>query len=231
MTVSPQSDAVFYVRTLEGGAEGVLISPNNNQKKQIFLSPLREWLTAWPNEDVIALTTKPSARAPGFLYFLNPKTGTLRKMFSGQSGFTNLVSPKADKILYANGADRMFNFNLFSLTTRETTYLTVRTMPEKCVWSGEPDTLYCGVPQLMPTGDYPDGWYQGKFSFSDDIWKVNTKDGIADLIMTLGLSNDGIDFINPLLSNNDQYLLFTDKKTGFLWALDLVLLKKNQESQ
>jgi hypothetical protein len=65
-------------------------------------------------------------------------------------------------------------------------------------------------------------WYQGTISTDDDIWKIDTKNNSSILIESL--ENDSglkIDVIKPILSTNEQYLVFINKTDNTLWSLDL----------
>lgn len=84
------------------------------------------------------------------------------------------------------------------------------------------DIIYCAVPQDIAFGDYPDAWYQGLISFTDDFWRINTKTGETRLLARLNeLSDESIDVTNPVLSTNEDYLIFNNKKDLSLWGLKL----------
>ena len=79
--------------------------------------------------------------------------------------------------------------------------------------------MYCAVPQTLPQAEYPDQWYQGLFSFSDNIWKIDTKTGVVEKILTPSdLRASSLDMINLTLSSDDSYLLFMNKITGTPWV-------------
>ncbi|HEY0221172.1 MAG TPA: hypothetical protein VGC58_03045 [Candidatus Paceibacterota bacterium] len=65
-------------------------------------------------------------------------------------------------------------------------------------------------------------WYKGIVSFSDDIWQYNTKDFTSKSLTDLkSESGEDVDVIKPILSENEQYLIFVNKKDNSLWSLDL----------
>ena len=66
----------FYLNSLENDTtEGVVADFSNKNQKKIFELPFGEFNISWPAKDNIVLLTKPSAKAEGYLYFLNPKPG------------------------------------------------------------------------------------------------------------------------------------------------------------
>jgi hypothetical protein len=60
-------------------------------------------------------------------------------------------------------------------------------------------------------------------SFSDDIWVIDLAMGSANVIATpVETAGEEIDFINPMLSPDEHYLIFMNKKDSSLWSLRLV---------
>jgi len=115
-------------------------------------------------------------------------------------------------------------FGLFIHTTEkgESIRAPITTLPEKCVWGNDNITVYCGVPSDFGQGAYPDIWYQGVVSFSDVIWMLNTETNAVELLATpIELANTEMDIIKPFLSENENYLFFTNKKDMSLWVFDL----------
>jgi hypothetical protein len=76
---------------------------------------------------------------------------------------------------------------------------------------------------LLENGLYPDDWYRGEVSFSDQIWKINLNDGSTNMLIDPILIPDGedIDATNLALDANEDYLFFINKKDSFLWELGL----------
>ncbi|MFZ1019925.1 MAG: hypothetical protein WAN61_02985, partial [Minisyncoccia bacterium] len=72
-------------------------------------------------------------------------------------------------------------------------------------------------------GQYPDSWYQGTVSFSDQFWKIDLTTGnttmLVDPITITG--NQEIDGIKLALDDGENYLFFVNKKDSYLWELSL----------
>jgi hypothetical protein len=97
-------------------------------------------------------------------------------------------------------------------------------LPEKCVWTSDSTAAYCGVPQYVPSGAYPDSWYQGITHFTDAVWKI---DATTDVTTKLSTGSEGlIDATNLTLARNNSFLYFVNKTDGTLWSLDLVAAQK-----
>jgi len=219
VVVNPNGDKVFFLTTQQNGTAGVVGQKNNTVKTEIFNSLLSEWLVSWPNENIVALTTKPSSSANGSLYYLNPKTGALTRILDTLPGL--LTTPSADgNFILASGSTRS-SLSLYNRKTSESDTLAIATLADKCVWSGS-ETAYCAVPNSMPSASYPDAWYQGKVQFSDSIWRIETTGGSAELIASLSdLASQDIDAFNLSVDPEGQALIFNNKQDLSLWMLRL----------
>jgi len=209
---------IFFLQEDRLGSVGTLAEIDGNIKTQIFDSPAREWGVNSGSGDFITLATKTSNSYLGVLYQLN-KNGNSEKILGNLNGLSGLTNYDTTKILYSNTSGD-FALKILDRSTNEVTNVFLQTLPEKCVWSQKEPAIYCAVPKIISLSKYPDDWYQGTFSPSDLIWKINTDTGESDLI-TDNSQFDGIDAINPTLNSNEQYLFFTNKKDYSLWSLRL----------
>ncbi len=218
LAISPQKTQMFYITTTSGGARGILISAKG-ASSQIWSSPVGEWLASWPSDNTIALTSKAASGVPGSMYFLST-SGTVKKVLGGVPGLTTLANPSLSTVAYSNDTARLY---FYTIKTGSSQGAFVNTLSEKCVWSTkEKNIIYCGIPTSIPEGTYPNNWYQGRVSFTDDIYKINAVTGLGQLIVSLtGAYKQSIDVINPILSDSENYLLFTNKKDSTLWSYKL----------
>src|SRR3989344_4503161 len=227
LTISPDKSKMFYLYPTNlaagGGVGGILAGADGGKKTLIFESALSEWLATFADNKTIVLTTKPSAGAKGFAYFLITNAGEIRKIVGGIAGLTILVSPDKKLALYSESSGGSFRTKIYNLIENSASDFELQTLPEKCVWSrNEPAVVFCAVPTTLPTGDYPDSWYQGRVVFSDDIWKINTATGeTSRLISPETFINKTIDVINPLLNESESFLLFMNKIDLTPWVLDI----------
>ncbi len=221
LTLSPDRAQIFYTQNGGQGGIGVVALPNNTKTHQIFNFPLKDWLIDWPKQSTITLTTKPSAYVPGFLFFLNSSNGALTKILGNVPGMTTLTSPDTNNVLFSESTAANFTLNVYNLKTDRATTLSLKTLPEKCVWSQKSaGIVYCAVPLGVPKGRYPDTWYQGNLFFTDNFWKINIATGERSLVArTIDLTKQAIDATNLRLDPTENYLMFINKRDLTLWNL------------
>jgi len=227
MSLSPDAGSIFYLFNTGDNLVGATMNLTTNKKTQIFTSPFTEWLSGWGNNKTITLTTKPSSGIPGYAYGIDAATGlsaqagkNLNKILGGINGLTTLPSPDGKLILYNDDSLGLF---VYHLDTKVSDRLGLKTLPEKCVWGITSDVVFCSVPKLIEIGQYPDAWYQGEVSFSDQLWKLDLKTGNATMLLDPGAVNGGeeIDGIKLALDADENYLFFVNKKDSFLWEFGL----------
>ncbi len=220
-TYSSDGTKMFYILPYKDGVVGISAFADSSRKNQIFESAFSEWLLDWPSKDIITLTTKPASIADGFMYTLNPNTKSFDKVIGGIKGLTTKMSPNGAYVLFA---DKDLTLSIYNTAKKQKTQLPVKTLPEKCVWGSNNETIYCGVPKYVEKSDYPDSWYQGLISFNDDIWKIDVISGNADLVLEPGqyLENTNLDMINLKVDENMNYLFLMDRKTNYLYEYKLI---------
>ncbi len=219
LSLSPDTSKIFYLFNIGDSAVGVTFSLQTNAKVQIFDSPFTEWLSFWGNSKVITVTTKPSANVPGYAYTINPDKKDFNKILGGINGLTTLTSPDGKMILYG---DNNLSLSILNINTGSSSLLGVKTLPEKCVWGRASDLIYCAVPKFANQAEYPDSWYQGEISLSDQIWKIDAISGNTTLILDpASISGEDVDGIKLALDENQNYLFFVNKKDSYLWELAL----------
>jgi len=218
VAASPFEDKVFYLQQMENTTYSILTDFTNKKKDNIFSLPFSEFNLAWPAKEIIAFTTKPSFGADGYSYFLNTKTKEFNKILGRIKGLTTLVSAKGDRVLYSQSVNKGFSAFVLNIKDKSSNNLGLTTLPEKCVWSKiNTDVVYCAAPKSFPSADYPDEWYQGLVSFDDAVWAINVATGETQIIY----DETNADIINPFLTADESYFVFTNKKDLTLWSLKL----------
>lgn len=220
VSLSPDASKLFYLLPAGEGVAGIMMDLSTGSKTQVFDSPFTQWLPDWPNDRLISLTTKPSSGVAGYVYALDPSTKEFRKLIGKINGLTALVSPGGRLILYANN---ILSMNILNRDSGEAIPVGIRTLPEKCVWNETSTALYCAVPKFPSGSEYPDTWYRGEVSFSDEIWRIEPTNGngtlLADPISVFG--GEEVDAVNLKLESSEKYLFFMNKKDSYLWELTL----------
>ena len=221
MSISPDTSKTFYLFNTGDVSIGAILNTQTNTKVQVFSSPFTEWLSSWPNDGMITVTTKPSTNVLGYMYSINPSNNDFNKVLGNINGLTTLTSPDGKKVLYG---DNGLSLTIYDINTTTSMPIGLKTLPEKCVWGNVGDIVYCAVPKyLSPQVDYPDSWYQGETSFSDEIWKIDAINTSTEMLLDLTSAPNGedIDAIKLSLDENENYLSFINKKDSYLWELKL----------
>ena len=220
--VSVYGSSVFFLVKNPDSSSGFISNFDGSKKKQVWNSDIKELSSQYIDEKTIALTTRPAQNVPGFLYLVNTTNGGVKKALGDISGLSANISPDSSKIIYLEQVEDAYT-TVYDLKTKIYTPTTPVTFPEKCAWSKkDKDIVYCAVPKEVIDGSSLTSWYKGEISYTDDIWKFDTKNNTSSRIE--GLSEEGIgkiDLIKPILSENEQYLIFINKIDNSLWSLDL----------
>lgn len=207
IVLSPDSQNLAFLTKPIGGKTVLYTSDWSFKKlKKVWESDLSEWLISWPKDNLITITSKPAYDYLGVSYLLDLKTGQIKKIIDNINGLTVLMSPDGKKLIYNKSLMSDLNLYILNLGTKENSLLQINTLTEKCLWADN-NKLYCAVPRSLPIAKYPDDWYQGKLSFSDDIWLID-------------LEKKTNSIVNQLKGNYDLNHLTINTNTNWLYAID-----------
>src|SRR3989339_1448440 len=205
IAVSLAEDKVFYLSNAgDELTEGVVADFSNKNQKKIFELPFGEFNISWPTKDNIVLLIKPSAKAEGYLYFLNQKTGVLTRILGGIKGLTAVVSPGGENIVFSGIGREGMESKIYNVKNKTVSSLGFAVLADKCAWGKKnKNMIYCAVSAKKPDNNQPDGWYQGVVSFNDGVWSKNITTGESQSV----LSRFGADIMNIFISNDENYLI------------------------
>lgn len=221
-SISPDGSKIFFLESFNGGVLGILANPNLSDRQIVWESSLSSWHSKWINNKTIALNQPPSYHLSGNLYFLDTETKISQKILNTKNGLTALSSPNKKYIFYSESLTDNITNTVKDLETNTETVLGIKTLADKCTWTAEATLLYCAVSDNIFLGQYPDDWYQGKVSFSNDnIWGYIPETNQLFRFINLNKNID-IDKFNIHQSNFKDTLIFRDKKDLSLWILELV---------
>jgi len=223
LVADPKGDKIFGLKEKSdgSGSSGILSNFDGTGKKQIFDSPVSFWNISWPATSIIAFTTKPTYKDFGYLFFFNTGSYTFSRILGDVAGLSTVTNGDASLVAYSGSENNAFGLSIYDVKNKTDKTITIPTLADKCVWSAKDDTvLYCGVPQTIPPDNYPDAWYQGTESFSDNIWMIDTKSAVAtELYQTNPAQGENIDMMDLAMSPDDKYLSFTNKNDLSEWML------------
>ena len=221
ISVSDGGKNLFYVLNKKDSSSLIKSDFGTTGNVELLNSPLKEWLVEWFGSGYL-LKTKPTYKTGGFIYQLN-NGGNMTKLLGNINGLTTLGRNDGTALLYSESTDNSFNLFSFKTADRKIIKINKKTLPEKCVWSKKSKTIiYCVVPNFIPSSQYPDDWYQGSVSFDDTVWIIDTEINLGSIIVDPNTySEPSVDGINLILSEDENYLIFTNKKDYSLWGIDL----------
>lgn len=217
---SPKDGYFYKVNPLGQGSSVSLAAYATSSSIKLFDSPLSQWIVSWAST-TLTLQNKADSNKPGYLFSVDEGTGKTEKVIGRRNGLTTLVNPEGTRALFSETTQNDLRLWVKNLESGEERLLELRTLPEKCAWSPtEEDTVYCGAPDFYARGPYPTNWYQGRFSFDDNVWKINSGTEDYTLLHDSRTSDETFDVWKPSVSPDGDYLLFLNKNDLTLWSLE-----------
>lgn len=194
---------------------------NGNNVRTISTTGLNAIWKLSPTGNNLIIYTKASSNTPGYAYRVNG--GVLTKLLGPLNGLTAVPNNAGNRIIYSYVENRQPKTWVRNLQSNAFSEILPITLVEKCVWSvRQPQKIICGAPVDGVRLNEPESWYQGVTSYSDSIWLFDTNSEIAQVITEpKARFNLDLDVIEPKLSPNEEYLIFTNKRDLSLWALKL----------
>jgi len=225
VVINPKGDKIFSFveKSDKSGSYGYISNLDGSNKKIIFNSPVTYWNVSWPKDSTIIFTTKPSYNDAGISYLFNTQNYSMNRILGNIVGLSTATNKTADLVAYSSSADSFFYLDIYDIKNRISEGYKIDTLADKCVWgNNNSKILYCAIPDTGSPDNYPDAWYQGLESFSDNVWKIDTETGNVTEIYQIGSNESAsIDAMNLTISSDDQYLAFMNKNDLSLWLLQL----------
>ena len=78
----------------------------------------------------------------------------------------------------------------------------------------------CAVPKITPDILWPDDYYKKQYDAQEQIWKIDLASGKKDLLYEFA-ADKNFDVANLVLSQSEDYLVFTNRKDDYLYSLKL----------
>ena len=224
-------------------------SPNGNQivLKNMGLDPDNRWLaianedgskakpieplgiysdkvyTSWsPNNQIIAMKTEGIDFNRQRVYFIGLNGENFKSTIIEGRDFRSKWSPKGDKLLYSvYSSDNNMKPSLWIVNAQGDQIgsgrknLKIETWADKCTFANDYE-LYCAVPENLPEG-------AGLFpelskGVKDKLYKINIQTGTKKLV---AIPDGNFTMSNLMVSEDEQYLYFTDGNTQRLLSIKL----------
>jgi hypothetical protein len=214
------SSTLVTLLSTTDGSSATVSAPSGSGARSLFSTPLSSIRLA-PLGSQYLVTTKGSANIEGYAFQVDSGGGFTR-VLGPLSSLSTLPSPSGTSILYSYLDHGKLALAVLDLTHRTATRLPLATLPEKCAWSADSLSLYCGVPTTDPGANQPDDWYQGVSSFSDRLWKIDLSSRVANLLIDPKQAGGiDIDMEGLTVDSTKDILVFINKKDHALYAYDL----------
>lgn len=180
----------------------------------IASSPFREWDLTYGG-DSLYVTTKPSAYVEGSTYSIPPFQSELSER-------TGLMSNPGSGGLLINSMWSNKGLTTFFSRNGDLTVIPTLTLAPKCAW-GNRNFLVCAVPRTLPrkTEGLPDDWIQGRVTFNDDMFVIDTTTGEKYTLYTFTQENGLFDVTHISIEEKNDFLSFNKKQDASLWMLNL----------
>lgn len=213
------------ILTLASGVNGSTASLariDGTRATTLFSSPLSALRVSFAGKTQYLATTKATATLQGDA-FLVDASGRFSRIAGPHTGLVALASPSGKWLLVSYTLNSAMAMELVQVATGETLALPVATIADKCVWTADDSTVYCGVP-VNPSANflYPDEWYQGAVHFTDRIWKIQVAGRYAQLVLDFSKETEGaLDIQSPSVNSTNTVLVFVNKNDSSLWSYSL----------
>ena len=220
--IAVSSTSILVLASGVNGSVGSLKHTDGTNLSQIFTTPLSSLHVSFAGESHYLAYTKPSATLTGDAFLVNSE-GRFSRIAGPHNGLVALSSPSGKWAVVSYTLDTMMQMELVNTETGDTVALPVATIVDKCVWTTDDSTLYCGIPVSPASGyAYPDDWYQGAVHFSDRIWKIDVSDRYAQLVLDFPKeTKDSLDAQALAIDSLDTVLVFMNRNDGSLWSYSL----------
>lgn len=209
---SADGAALYFTLPTSAGSTGYAYDPDSGARETRFTSPIRDLRVVW-GVNPLAYAS-PSATADGYAFY--PETG--ERIAGGLRGL--MLTTTGDRpVLTYTGDDGLIS----RAGAVDGTRLSLAVFPEKCVANAlVPHILWCAAPSALPSGTYPDAWYQGVLTLEDELWQLNTVTGSATLL-SIPTEDAGVavDATDLTVSDAGDALVFINKRDGGLWFQEI----------
>ncbi|MEK7601878.1 MAG: hypothetical protein AAB472_00080 [Patescibacteria group bacterium] len=213
------SSTLVTLLATTNGSTATISNASGANPRTLFTSRLSA-ITLQTGGGSYVATTKASAGADGYAFQVD-KAGTFTRVLGALPGLSTRVSPSGKFLLYSFVERGTLVLAVLDMSTHTATRLPLSTLADKCTWSLDSSTVFCGVPTAMK-GTFPDDWYQGVVSFTDRLWKIDMSQRVASMLIDPSQAGDvAIDAVSLTVDSTSDVLFFTNKQGGALYAYDL----------
>ncbi len=210
-----KKEKISYVVTTDSGSSIYTIGVKGPEF--VVSSPFGEWALSY-GDDSLKVTSKPSAFVLGSTFSIP----SFQSEIIDKTGLMSNPGPEGYILSSMWGSQGLATF---MVNNGDIKALPFKTLAQKCSW-GEKKFLVCAVSKnlIRTVEGLPDDWFQGRVSFDDDLFLVDSKTG-DKYTLYLFKPDDGVfDIANISIAEGNNLLSFNKKQDGTLWLLNLNLV-------
>lgn len=219
VAVSSDHSEISYVVPSSAGATFYTLSSKGTAT--IAQSPFSEWTIAYGGRQVYA-TPKASAYLTGSTVLLP----SFSPVVSNKTGLVSVPSPSGAML---NSMFSQSGLITFGTSKGVSSVSSARTVASKCAPMNDSYFL-CGVPLNLPesASGFPDGWYQGRVQFNDELMIINAASGETTRLYAFDEKYSPMDVTHLAAFNKGSLVSFVRKQDGSLFLLNTELLADNE---
>ncbi len=213
------------VLELSSGVNGSTVSRvriDGSHSTSLFSTPLSSVRVSYAGRGKYLAFSRPSGSILGSAFIVDGQ-GVFSRVAGPHFGLVALASHSGKYVLVSYTQNNALQMELVDTSTNIALQLPIATIADKCVWTADDSSVYCGVP-VNPSAafQYPDDWYQGAAHFSDRIWRIETAGRYAQLVLDPSTETaDSFDIESPAINPSRTVFVFTNKNDGSLWSYAL----------
>lgn len=189
------------------------------------IGTIDHFIESIPQSGRIALWTRPTGLETTILESVEKDGRDKKTLLTGRYGADYLWSPNGKYILFSSVQSRAgsdVSLALMNENGGEIRDLGIPTFVSKVAWAKDSKTLYYALPGNLPNESVlPNDYYQKPLFSEDTFWKIDVETGQKSRVLELTEGNATLDSSDLFLSNREDYLFFTDRKSKRLYRLEL----------
>ncbi len=224
---SQNGQQIYYQFTNANGERSLdMASPNGSNFSTITqMGTIDHFIESIPLSGRIAFWTRPTGLETTILESIEKNGGDKKTLLTNRYGADYLWSPNGKHILFSSTRERgssALSLSLMNENGGEIRDLGIPTLVSKAVWAKDSKTLYYALPGNLPGESVlPNDYYQKPLFSEDTFWKIDIETGQKSRILELADGHPALDSSDLFLSNKEDYLFFTDRKSKRLYRIEL----------
>jgi len=220
--LSDKEDERWLAVAKPDGSEVKLVEPIGDKANDVAVN----WS---PNNQVMATYREGYSGSAQEIFLIGLYGENFKSLVTQGRGFEGMWSPDGDQLLYnVYSAESQYNPTLYLVDAQgdrigaNEINIGLQTWASKCTFANNEPSLYCAVPEYLPTGS---GLYPSVAgSTNDRLYKIEVNTGKKSIIALPTFTTGDRDYsINTVfLSNDENTLYFIDGDTGELYEVGLL---------